>query len=154
MESMIENGLGREAVSMDDRVVWIGTGEAMHATRHMRYGDWLRTRRLAAGMTQRELGLKTGIDPSYLSKIERSYYESLPEPDRLAEICRALGTTPEDALTSIGYIGRTEESTAEQTFATMLQEVESLAIPDRLRRSLKESIQYVRDQTLKYRVEE
>lgn len=114
----------------------------------MTYGEWLRSRRDAVGMTQRELGERIGMDQSYLSKLERGYHASLPDPDQAREIAHILGTTVQDMMTSLGYY---DEEPAEvgnhERFASMMFEAEQLeGVPEHLRRSIKDSIEYVKRQ--------
>lgn len=56
----------------------------------MKPGKAIRTIRAARGLTQQALAKKTGIDPSYLSLIERGERE--PTLTTLVNISRQLGT--------------------------------------------------------------
>jgi transcriptional regulator with XRE-family HTH domain len=67
------------------------------------FGQALRELRRAAGVTQRELAQRAGVDFSYISKLEN---DRLPPPaaDTVVAICRALGVSEEGLLALIGKI--------------------------------------------------
>ena len=54
------------------------------------FADLLREARQRAGLTQEELAKQVGIDPSYISKIERGIYPP-PARDKILSILDALG---------------------------------------------------------------
>jgi transcriptional regulator with XRE-family HTH domain len=62
-----------------------------------RFGVALRERRCAAGLTQRDLAEQSGIDVSYISKLENG---RLPPPaaDKIVMLCRVLMVPAEDFL--------------------------------------------------------
>src|SRR5579862_1169231 len=62
-----------------------------------RFGPALRDHRRAAGLSQRELAARTGLDFSYISKVENG---RLPPPaaDTIVAICQVLDIPPEDLL--------------------------------------------------------
>jgi transcriptional regulator with XRE-family HTH domain len=67
------------------------------------FGQKLRTLRRAAGITQRELAKKVGVDFSYISKLEN---DRLPPPaaDTAVKISGALGITPDELVAATGKI--------------------------------------------------
>jgi transcriptional regulator with XRE-family HTH domain len=67
------------------------------------FGEALREKRRDAGISQRELADKIGVDFSYISKVENG---RLPPPaaDTVVKICRVLGTKPEELLALTGKI--------------------------------------------------
>jgi transcriptional regulator with XRE-family HTH domain len=54
-------------------------------------GELIRKARLDAGMTQEQLALRSRVDRSYLSEIERDVRH--PTVQMLLRICRATGTS-------------------------------------------------------------
>jgi transcriptional regulator with XRE-family HTH domain len=67
------------------------------------FGVALRARRRAAGMTQRDLAEQSGLDFSYISKLEN---DRLPPPaaDTVVTLCRILGIPAEELLSLTGKI--------------------------------------------------
>ncbi len=67
------------------------------------FGTTLRTIRRDAGMTQRELAERTGLDFSYVSKLENG--RNLPAAaDTIVSICKALDVGPETLLALAGKL--------------------------------------------------
>ena len=77
------------------------------------FGPTLRDRRRAASLSQRALAARTGLDFSYISKVENG---RLPPPaaDTIVAICHVLDTSPEDLLALTGKI----PSAVHQTVST------------------------------------
>jgi HTH-type transcriptional regulator, competence development regulator len=67
------------------------------------FGVALRMRRRDAGLTQRDLAERAGLDFTYISKLEN---DRLPPPaaDTVVLLCRILGTPPEEMLALTGKI--------------------------------------------------
>lgn len=65
------------------------------------FGQKLRALRRAAGITQRELAERVGVDFSYISKLENDRL-SPPAADTVVEICKALDVTPDELLAASG----------------------------------------------------
>jgi HTH-type transcriptional regulator, competence development regulator len=67
------------------------------------FGALLRERRRAAGVSQRDLAAKAGLDFSYISKLEN---DRVPPPaaDTIVTLCRILGYAPEDLLAAGGKL--------------------------------------------------
>ena len=68
-----------------------------------RLGSWVRSTRMAQGLSQREFAERAGISQSYVSDIEleRGVHPSLGTLDRLAA---GLGATRTDVLRAAGYL--------------------------------------------------
>src|SRR5689334_5733917 len=69
------------------------------------FGSILRQTRQKAGISQRELAARIGLDFSYISKVEN---DRLPPPaaDTIVAICRALNIDPDELLTLVGKLPR------------------------------------------------
>lgn len=67
------------------------------------FGAELRRRRRDAGLTQRDLAERAGLDFTYISKLEN---DRLPPPaaDTVVLFCRILSFPPEELLALIGKI--------------------------------------------------
>lgn len=61
------------------------------------FGGYLRELRKGAGLSQRELAVRAGIDFTYLSKIENSRVEP-PAEETMRALARAVGTDAENLL--------------------------------------------------------
>jgi transcriptional regulator with XRE-family HTH domain len=68
-----------------------------------RFGEALRAHRRAAGLSQRELAQRAGLDFTYISKVENN---RLPPPaaDTVVTICRVLGLPQEELLALTGKL--------------------------------------------------
>lgn len=66
----------------------------------MRFGDFIRDKRIASGWTQPEAASKIGIEQSYLSKLENG--RSIPSSEVYAKICRAYAIDAQDIHSSVG----------------------------------------------------
>jgi transcriptional regulator with XRE-family HTH domain len=91
------------------------------------FGALLRERRRAAGITQRELADRAGVDFSYISKIENDRIAP-PAADTVVKLCEILGTPPEELLARIGKLpsdvqGQLGSSAAAQEFLRTVQEL-------------------------------
>ncbi len=67
------------------------------------FGAVLRARRREAGLTQRELAERAGLDFTYISKLEN---DRVPPPaaDTVVLLCVVLGVRPEELLALTGKI--------------------------------------------------
>ncbi len=67
------------------------------------FGPLFREKRRKAGLTQRQLAERAGLDYSYISKIENG---RLPPPaaDTIVVLCQVLGLTPDELLAITGKI--------------------------------------------------
>lgn len=112
----------------------------------MSFGQWVRTRREERGITQREVGERMGLDSTYVSRIERGAVNTWPTPDEARRWARALETTIEDLMRSVGYLPEEEQSEAE-VFASMVTTVSRAeSLPPRLKRIMLETIEMAREQ--------
>lgn len=57
----------------------------------MQIGDELREARIAAGLTQEQLGFAARVDRSYISELERNLKS--PTLEMLARLCRECGVS-------------------------------------------------------------
>lgn len=71
----------------------------------LRFGAWLKEKRLAAGLTQRALAAKVGIGYPYVSQIEASP-GYMPSEPLLEKISEALGIDPSEASFRAGRLPR------------------------------------------------
>src|SRR5690606_16842046 len=55
------------------------------------FGQLVRSQREKLGLGLREFCVKAGLDPAYLSRIERGLLSPPQDPDRLRELAEALG---------------------------------------------------------------
>ena len=62
-------------------------------------GDTMRRHRLAAGLSQERLGLRAGVDRTYVSEIERDLKS--PTVDMLIRLCRVMNARPSEILAEI-----------------------------------------------------
>ena len=69
----------------------------------MTFGERLRELRRQAGVTQRDLAEKVGLDFSYISKVENDR-NAPPAADTIVKICRALEVPAESLLAIKGQI--------------------------------------------------
>lgn len=67
------------------------------------FGEALREKRRAAGLSQRELARRAGLDFSYISKVENGRHPP-PSAETVIELCRILRTPPEEMLALVGKI--------------------------------------------------
>jgi transcriptional regulator with XRE-family HTH domain len=74
------------------------------------FGARLRERRRQAGLSQRELAARVGLDFSYISKLEN---DRLPPPaaDTVVEIAAALNTSSEELLALTGKLRQEVQET-------------------------------------------
>jgi transcriptional regulator with XRE-family HTH domain len=63
-------------------------------------GKNVRTRRDSAGLTQEQLGDKAGLDPTYISGIERGVRN--PSVLSIERLARALGVSVSEILDGVG----------------------------------------------------
>jgi HTH-type transcriptional regulator, competence development regulator len=110
------------------------------------FGELLRERRRAAGMSQRELAAATGLDFSYISKLENGRIPP-PAADTVIQIGRALKTSSEDLLAASGKLpprvqAAVSSSPAAQSF---LNSAMRMNLTDEEWRELTSSLSRLRD---------
>jgi transcriptional regulator with XRE-family HTH domain len=91
------------------------------------FGEALREARRAAGVSQRELAERVGLDFSYISKVENSRV-SPPAADTVVAISRTLGISPEHLLALIGKL----PTPVQQTVSSSVEAQRFLAAAQRL----------------------
>ncbi|MBI4143102.1 helix-turn-helix transcriptional regulator [Candidatus Uhrbacteria bacterium] len=64
-----------------------------------KFGDYIRSRRIAQGVTTDELASKSGIAPARIGQIDRGAHS--PTYRELSAIARVLGFNPRDAANEI-----------------------------------------------------
>lgn len=110
------------------------------------FGTSLRAVRRAAGQSQRELAARTGLDFSYISKVENGRVPP-PAADTVVEICRALAVEPDDLLALTRKIPSTVQRTVSSSPAAQqfLREAQQLALTDQEWRQLLLALRRLRD---------
>lgn len=95
------------------------------------FGKALRELRQKAGVSQRELAERIGMDFSYISKIENDRLPS-PAANTVVMICRTLKESPEQLLALTGKIpSEVEEAIAtNQSAQEFLREVQVMNLTD------------------------
>lgn len=95
------------------------------------FGDKLRVYRREANISQRELAAKTGIDFSYISKLEN---DRIPPPsaDTIVKICEVLGINPDELLAITGKLPSDVRSgiTTREGAQRFLREAQELSLSD------------------------
>jgi len=69
--------------------------------RNEAFGKTLRELRRSAGVSQRELASRVGVDFSYISKVENGRIPP-PAADTIVRICEVLGVDPDQLLAATG----------------------------------------------------
>lgn len=95
------------------------------------FGDALREQRRIAGISQRELAERIGLDFSYISKVENG---RLPPPsaDTIVAICTVFGINAETLLALTGKIPSEVQKTVSGSRAAQefLREAQQLGVTD------------------------
>lgn len=94
-----------EALGQALGVVVGPTDEATEADPDVRFGRQLREWRIDKGLTQAELAESVGIDPTYISKIERGRLEHTPSVRTLRGFARALDVDELDVAAAANKLG-------------------------------------------------
>ena len=109
------------------------------------FGPALRARRRAAGLSQRELAARTGLDFSYISKVENG---RLPPPaaDTIVALCQALDIAPEALLALTRKIPTAVQQTVSSSPAAQefLREAQRMALTDQEWAKLLQSLRELR----------
>jgi len=92
-------------------------------------GALLRSHRLAAGLTLRELSERTGVSNAYLSQLERGLHE--PSLSVLRSISLALGVPLSAVLSRAGVLEDADGPRVRETEAAILRDPE-LSEPHRM----------------------
>jgi transcriptional regulator with XRE-family HTH domain len=95
------------------------------------FGAALREYRRKAGISQRELAERTGLDFSYISKIENGRIPS-PAADTIVMICEVLEIPPEELLALTGKIPSEVQQTISTSTAAQefLRQVQRMGLTD------------------------
>ncbi len=65
-------------------------------------GDYIKSRRLSAGLSLAGAAEASDLDPSYWNKLENGHYQN-PAPQHLSTIAQVLGVSVEDLYGLAGY---------------------------------------------------
>jgi len=95
------------------------------------FGPALRDLRRAAKLSQRELAARTGLDFSYISKVENGRMPP-PAADTIVAICHVLGIAPEELLALTRKIPSDVQQTVSSstTAQQFLREAQQMALTD------------------------
>lgn len=112
------------------------------------FGTALREMRRAAGISQRELADRIGIDFSYISKVEN---DRLPPPaaDTIVAICQVLGSNAEELLALTGKIPSDVHKTVSgsKSAQSFLREAQQLDLTDAEWDTMMQSLRRLRGDT-------
>ena len=97
----------------------------------MTFGSQLRKLRREAGVTQRDLAESTGLDFSYISKLENDR-NAPPAADSIVKICAVLNVPPESLLALTGKIPSDVQETISSNVAAQefLRETHRLGLTE------------------------
>lgn len=84
-------------------------GEKLVSTRTAAFGIYLKDRRLKAGLSQRRLADLTGLDHTYISKLEHGVLPSTPRRTTLEDLALVLGCDVEEMHWQAGRLTKTVE---------------------------------------------
>ena len=98
---------------------------------NVKFGDALKEYRRAAGISQRDLAEKAGLDFSYISKMENNRI-SPPAADTIVLICKILNIRPEELLSLTGKIPSKMKNDviANKSAFRFLQEAQEMKLSD------------------------
>ncbi len=95
------------------------------------FGTTLREHRRTAGISQRELANQTGLDFSYISKMENGHIPP-PAADTVVLIAKVLKVPPEELLALTGKIPSSiqQSISTNPNAQTFLREVQEMGLTD------------------------
>lgn len=82
-------------------------------------GEWVRSRRLASGVNQRDLAARAGISRSYLCDIERGR-GGQPSLACLDRIAGAMGVDRAELLSAAGFLGPSRDAKHEKRVTDLI----------------------------------
>ena len=82
-------------------VIYIMKGDNMKSKQNINYGQKLRKARESIGLTQEKVAEYLGLDPRYISDIERN--KTKGSIDTLIKLCNIYNITPNDLLSEYIY---------------------------------------------------
>jgi transcriptional regulator with XRE-family HTH domain len=110
-------------------------------------GEWMRSRRIAAGLTQEELSVRLGVDQTWVGRVENGVRKTMFSPNEVRRVSEALSTTPRDFVEALGFLehGAVDDEMVEaRAFAKMVAEVEASALPKDVKEFIAHAIQFAR----------
>lgn len=111
-------------------------------------GRLVRERREALGISQVVLSERTGIAQRTISRIENTHDpDYLPEPRLMVPLARELGLDMTDVLREAGYLPGEELPVDDQTqiFTSTMQGIDRMELPERVKRMMREAVEYARE---------
>src|SRR5258708_4943095 len=111
----------------------------------MSLGEALRDLRRSAGLSQRELAHKAGLDFSYISKLENGRTPP-PAADTIVKLCQMMGAAPEHLLSLTGKIPSDVQQTVSASSAAQefLREAHRVGVTDEDWKILKQGLSKLR----------
>jgi len=110
------------------------------------FGQLLREQRRKAGVSQRDLGTRAGLDFSYISKLEN---DRIPPPaaDTVVAICRVLKIEPEELLAASGKLPADIRSTMGSSVAaqSFLQNASRMSLTEQEWKEMTSSLHRLRE---------
>jgi transcriptional regulator with XRE-family HTH domain len=110
------------------------------------FGELLREQRRKAGVSQRDLGARAGLDFSYISKLEN---DRIPPPaaDTVVAICKVLKIEPEELLAASGKLPADIQSTMGSSVAaqSFLQNASRMGLTEQEWKELTSSLHRLRE---------
>jgi transcriptional regulator with XRE-family HTH domain len=112
----------------------------------MAFGELLREKRRAAGVSQRELAAGAGLDFSYISKLENGRIPP-PAADTVVGLCRILKIEPEELLAACGKLPAGVQASvgASQAAQSFLQNASQMSLTENEWKELSSSLKRLRD---------
>jgi transcriptional regulator with XRE-family HTH domain len=112
------------------------------------FGELLRERRRQAGITQRQLAERAGVDFSYISKLENDRLGP-PSADTVVKLSQILGTPAEELLTLVGKLPSDvqDQLGASAGAQEFLRTVQQLALSDEEWRQLATTVRGFRKES-------
>jgi transcriptional regulator with XRE-family HTH domain len=111
----------------------------------MIFGEALRAARRQAGMSQRDLADRAGVDFSYISKMENGRIPP-PSGDTIVRLCTIVGVPPESLLSLVGKMPSDVQRTISSSAAAQefLREAQRIGVTEEEWRSLSKELRGLR----------
>jgi transcriptional regulator with XRE-family HTH domain len=114
------------------------------------FGQALRKKRRAAGISQRELANRVDCDFSYISKMENNRVPP-PAADTIVRICEALSIESEDLLALTGKLPSSVQETVSTSKAAQefLRKAQQMNLRDEEWKAMTKSLHYLRNRNMR-----